>query len=150
MAADDADYAVDGDQGMNDYLQHERLSIGFGCSSRASSGDIIRLIEGSLDPIPSSTILATLDRRASIGEMVASKLGLSLLLFPASTLAVVAGTTTHSQLALAKTQTNNVAEASALAALGPSARLIVPQTKGDCCTCAVAALRIEVTPEVHS
>jgi cobalamin biosynthesis protein CbiG len=146
MATDDADYSVDGDQTVTDMIQHERLSIGIGCSSRACSDDVIRLIETSVDQIPSGTMIATLDRRASIGEIVASILGLRLVLFPASILANVAGVTTHSPLALSKTQTTNVAEASALASLGPSARLIVPQTKGRFCTCAVAALPITVRP----
>ena len=146
MATHDAHYAVDGDQAMTDAIQHEHLSIGFGCSSRACSADIIRLIEASLDPIPSGTTIATLDRRASMGEIVASKLALRLVLFPASTLAGVAGITTHSSVALSKTGTANVAEASALASLGSSARLIVPQTKGRFCTCAVAALPIRVHP----
>jgi len=144
MAAHDAYYAVDGDQAMTDTFQHEHLSIGFGCSSRACSDDIIRLIEAALDPIPPGTTIATLDRRASIGKIVASKLSLRLVLFPASALAGVAGITTHSSLALSKTRTANVAEASALASLGPSARLIVAQTKGRFCTCAVATLPIGV------
>ncbi|MDT7810555.1 MAG: hypothetical protein QOJ42_471 [Acidobacteriaceae bacterium] len=146
MATHDAHYTVDGDQAMTETIQHEHLSIGFGCSSRACSGDIIRLIEASVDQIPSDSIIATLDRRASIGEIVASKLSLRLVLFPASTLASVAGITTHSSFALSKTGTANVAEASALASLGPSARLIVPQMKGRFCTCAVAALPITVRP----
>jgi cobalt-precorrin 5A hydrolase len=146
MATDDADYSVDGDEAMTDMILHERLSIGIGCSSRACSDDVIRLIETSVDQIPSDTMIATLDRRASIGEIVASMLGLRLMLFPASILASVAGLTTHSSLALSTTRTANVAEASALASLGPSARLIVPQTKGRFCTCAVAALHITVRP----
>jgi cobalamin biosynthesis protein CbiG len=146
MATDDADYAVDGDQAVTDMIQHKRFSIGIGCSSRACSDDVIRLIEASVDQISSGTILATLDRRASIGEIVASILGLPLMLFPASILASVAGVATHSPLALSRTQTANVAEASALASLGSSARLIVPQTKGRFCTCAVAALSITVCP----
>jgi hypothetical protein len=144
MATDDADYSVDGDQAVTDSIQHERLSIGIGCSSRASSADVIRLIEASVDPIPFGTIIATLDHRASIGGIVASILGLRLVLLPASILAGVAGITTHSPLALSRTQTANVAEASALASLGSSARLVVPQTKGRFCTCAVAALPIGV------
>jgi len=144
MAAHDADYAVDGDQAMTDTIQHDRLSIGFGCSSRACSDDVIRLIEASVGQIPSDAMIATLDRRASIGEIVASKLSLRLVLLPASALAGVAGITTHSSLALSKTRTANVAEASALASLGPSARLVVPQTKGRFCTCAVATLPMKV------
>ena len=124
----------------------ERLSIGIGCSSRACSDDVIRLIKTSIDQIPFGALIATIDRRAAIGEIVASILGLRLVLFPASILANVAGVTTHSSLALSKTRTANVAEASALASLGPSARLIAPQTKGRFCTCAVAALPITVRP----
>lgn len=125
---------------MTDTIQSEHLSIGFGCSSRACSDDVIRLIEVTIDRIPSGTVIATLDRRASIGKIVASKLSLRLVLFSASALAGVAGVTTHSPLALSKTRTANVAEASALASLGPLARLIVPQTKGRFCTCAIAML----------
>lgn len=146
MATDDADYSVDGDQAVTDMIQHERLSIGIGCSSRACSEDVIRLIGASIDEIPSGTLIATLDRRASVGEVVASILGLRLVLIPASILAGVAGVTTYSTLALSKTRTANVAEASALASLGPSARLIVPQTKGRFCTCAVAALSLTEHP----
>jgi cobalt-precorrin 5A hydrolase len=135
-----------GDQAVTEIIQHQHLSIGIGCSSRATSDDVIRLIESSVGSIPSGTVIATLDRRASIGEIVASTLGLRLVLFPASTLASVNGITTYSSLALAKTRTANVAEASALAALGPSASLIAPQTKGRFCTCAVAALPIAGCP----
>jgi cobalamin biosynthesis protein CbiG len=146
MAAYDADYSMDGDQAVTEIIQHQHLSIGIGCSSRATSDDVLCLIESSVDSIPSGAVIATLDRRASIGEIVASILGLRLVLFPASILASVAGVTTHSPLAFSKTRTANVAEASALASLGPSARLIVPQTKGRFCTCAVAALPITVRP----
>jgi cobalamin biosynthesis protein CbiG len=146
MAAYDADYSMDGDQAVTEIIQHQHLSIGIGCSSHATRDDVLRLIELCVDSIPSGGVIATLDRRASIGEIVASILGLRLVLFPASILASVAGVTTHSPLALSKTRTANVAEASALASLGPSARLIVPQTKGRFCTCAVAALPITVRP----
>lgn len=146
MATDDAYYSMGGDQAVTNLIQHERLSIGIGCSSRACSDDVIRLIEASVDEIPSGTMIATLDRRALIGEIVASMLGLRLVLLPASVLASVVGVTTHSALVLSKTRTANVAEASALASLGPSARLIVPQTKGRFCTCAVAALPLTVHP----
>jgi cobalamin biosynthesis protein CbiG len=131
---------------MTHALQYERLSIGIGCSPRADSEDVVRLVKASIDPIPSDTILATIDRRASIGEAVASVLGLRLVLFPSSVLTEVAGITTHSPLALATAKTANVAEASALASLGSAASLIVPQLKGRLCTCAVAALRMAVEP----
>lgn len=127
---------------MTDPFQRRRISIGFGCSSRACSDDLLRLIEASIAEIPPGSMIATLDRRAPIGETVASILGLRLVLFPASVLANVAGTTASSSFALLKTQTANVAEASALASLGPSAQLIVPRQKGRFCTCAVASLPI--------
>jgi cobalt-precorrin 5A hydrolase len=126
---------MDGDQAM---IQH--LSIGIGCSSRASSDDVIRLIEAWVPEILPDSVVATLDRRASIGEIVATTLGLRLVLFPASTLAQVAGITTLSSVALDKTSTANVAEASALASLGPAARLLVRRQTGRFCTCAVAVL----------
>lgn len=129
---------------MTTETHQEPLSIGFGCSSRASSEDIVRLIQASLAPIPAGTTLATLDRRASVGRTVAGALGLRLVLLPASVLANVPGVTAHSSLALGKTQTANVAEASALASLGTSAHLILPQRKGRYCTCAVASLPLVV------
>lgn len=122
----------------------ERLSIGIGHSSRACSDDIIHLIQSSVEEIPAGSILATLDRRAAMGESVASILGLRLVLFPVNMLAKIAGTTSPSPLALSATGTANVAEAAALASLGPFARLLVAKTKGRFCTCAVA---VSNTPE---
>lgn len=146
MAAHDADYSMDGDQALTEVIHHRHVSIGIGCSSLATRDEVIRLIASSIDSIPSGTVLATLDRRASMGEVVASTLGLRLMLFSAKTLASVRGTTTYSSIALDKIRTANVAEASALAALGPSASLIAPQTKGRFCTCAVAAVSIAEGP----
>ena len=117
-----------------------RLSIGFGCSSRASSEDILTLIKSCVEEVAADTVLATLDSRSPMGEAVASLLGLPLMLFSASTLALVAGTTIESSLALRTSGTPSVAEASALAALGPKARLVVPRHTGRLCTCAVAVL----------
>lgn len=127
-------------------MQFQQLSIGIGCSSRAESEDVVRLVRAFIDPLPRDTLLATIDRRASIAIIVASVLGLRLILFPASVLASITGVTAHSLLALSKTQTANVAEASALASLGLSARLIVPKQNGRLCTCAVAGLPTTVLP----
>lgn len=146
MAADDADHAVDGGEAMTGAVRGEQFSIGFGCSTRATGDDVLRLIAAAIGPIPAGTTLATLDRRASIGGAVAAKLGLRLMLFPAATLAGVEDVTTRSLRALAETQTASVAEASALASLGPSARLVVPRVKGRFCTCAVAARPMEARP----
>ena len=140
MASDDADHAMDGDQALTATIQKERLAIGFGCSSRAESEEIVRLIRASVDPISQDSVLATVDRRASMGEIVSLSLGIRLVVFSASALSGIRGTTTVSPSALAHTGTSNVAEAAALAALGPTARLTVAQTKGRLCTCAVATI----------
>jgi cobalt-precorrin 5A hydrolase len=116
------------------------LSIGIGCSTRASSEEVIRLIRTCVSEIIPGSLLATLDRCAGMGEIVATTLGLKLILFPASTLAQVAGTTVASSVAAARTGTPSVAEAAALAALGSQSRLLVPRQIGQLCTCAVAVL----------
>jgi cobalt-precorrin 5A hydrolase len=144
MAPDDAHYAMDGDQAMIQRIKYARLSIGFGCSSGADSHEIVRLIKASIDPVPSNTTLATIDRLKSIGEVVSAILGIKLAVFPSGTLACVEGITINSSLVSARAGTPSVAEAAALASLGPDAHLLVAQTKGRFCTCAVAALPIEV------
>jgi cobalt-precorrin 5A hydrolase len=117
-----------------------QIAIGIGCSTRASTDDMLRLIRTCTSNTVPASIIATLDRRSAMGTFIAEALDLRLMLFPASTLAAVAGTSSHSGFALKTTQTPSVAEASALAALGPHARLIVPRQTGRFCTCAVAAL----------
>lgn len=125
---------------MNNTVHLDQFSIGIGCSPRADIEDVIRLVKASIDPIAPDTILATIDRRAAIAETVATNLGIRLVLFPATVLNKIAGTTAQSPLALTRTGTSSIAEASALASLGVSARLVVPLRKGRLCTCAVAAL----------
>ena len=100
----------------------QHVAIGFGCSSRATVEDVISLIERcSVETVPGS-IVATLDRCRSIGEAVAASLGLRLMVFPANVLTQIAGITSHSLLASAEVGTPSVAEAAALASLGPTAR----------------------------
>ena len=118
----------------------QRISIGFGASSRANCEDILLLIRESFPQLGSEAILATIDRRGEVGERVAMALGLPIVLLPASILSGIRGRTTFSDRALRIVATANVAEASALASLGPGARLIVPRRVGKLCTCAVAVL----------
>ena len=136
MALARTHHAMDGDKTMT-------LAIGFGSSSRATQHDILALIHSCLDPIPPNTLLATLDHRKLLAETVAEALNLRLTLFPAATLAQTAGTLTDSPIALANTGTANVAEAAALAALGPNAQLLTARRTGHLCTCAVAQLSEE-------
>ncbi|WP_429629496.1 cobalamin biosynthesis protein [Tunturiibacter psychrotolerans] len=115
-------------------------SIGIGCSSRAVASDVIQLIQLCVSEIAPDSVVATLDRCSSIAEAVAAVLGLRLVLFPASVLSHIRGVQSHSLLAASTVGTANVAEAAALASLGPAARLILPRQTGRFCTCAVAVL----------
>lgn len=115
-----------------------QLSIGIGCSSRASSDDVLDLIRTCVKEVIPGTILATIDSQARMGETVAASLSMPLMLFSASTLAQVHGVTHHSLIAMEKSGTASVAEAAALMALGPHARLSLPRRTGQFCTCAVA------------
>ena len=118
----------------------QHISIGMGCSSRAVAEDVIALISACVGEIVPDTILATLDSRSRMGEVVAAALGLRLMLFPASALAQVAGIATPSSIALRNAGTSSVAEAAAILALGASARLSLTRRTGRLCTCAVAVL----------
>ena len=135
MAPFDANYSMVGGEVMS-----IPCSIGIGCSSRATSSDVIQLIQQCVSEITPGGILATLDRCSNIGEAVATVLKLRLVLFPASVLAQVRGIKNQSLLAASRVGTASVAEASALASLGPTASLILPRQAGRFCTCAVAVL----------
>ena len=135
MAPVDARDAMECGEAMN-----HRVSIGFGATSRATCEDIVSLIQETFAELSPETILATLDRRAEIGGRVARSLGLQIVLLPASVLSDVRGVTNSSDQATQSVGTASVAEASALASLGVSARLLVPRRVGHLCTCAVAVL----------
>ena len=135
MAPVNAGYAMERGEAMN-----HRVSIGFGASSRATCEDVVSLIQKTFAKLSPETILATLDRRAEIGERVARFLGLQIVLLPASILSDVSRVTHSSNRAAQTVGTASVAEASALASLGVSARLLVPRRVGHLCTCAVAVL----------
>ncbi|ADW71225.1 cobalamin biosynthesis protein [Granulicella tundricola] len=115
-------------------------SIGIGCSSNATPEDILTLIHASIPTIFPATILATINRRAEIARTVAEALGINLLLYPAEVLAKIPSTLTTSQASLAHTGTPSIAEAAALAALGPLAHITLPRQTGHLCTCAVATI----------
>jgi cobalt-precorrin 5A hydrolase len=120
-----------------------RRAIGFGCSSRAKIDDVVALVRSVTDTSVRTdalvrTTLATHERRATFAQVVAARLDLDLVVFPAAALADVPGTLSTSALAAAHVGTANVAEAAALAALGPAARLVVAKRIGRYCTAAVA------------
>ena len=121
-----------------------RIAIGFGSTSAARVGDIVQLVYATFatlsDPTyrASTTVLATLDRRAAMAREIARILGCTVVTFDAQTLAAVDGTTTVSLHALASVGTASVAEAAALAALRPFGRLVAARMTGHNCTCAIA------------
>ncbi len=116
-------------------------AIGFGCSSDAALADVLELLHAMIGDARCITTLATLDRRAAMARAVATKLGLDVALFSAETLRTIAGVRTMSARASASVGTPSVAEAAALAALGPGAQLVVERRTGHRCTCALAELR---------
>ena len=118
----------------------ERCAIGIGASSQAARADVIELIRKSIDIIEQDALLATLDRRAEIASQVAGELGLKLVLLPAESLAGIRGVKTISARSSAATGSSSVAEAAALASLGPGARLVLERQVGNRCTCAMAVL----------
>lgn len=115
-------------------------AIGIGCTSDAAVGDVLELLDATVGDARDITMLATLDRRAAIARAVAAKLGLDVALFSAETLRAIPGVRTISARTAASVGTPSVAEAAALAALGPGARLVVERRTGRRCTCALAEL----------
>ncbi len=121
-----------------------KTAIGFGATSRATTADVVALITSACGPIDEGTLLATLDRRAPLARDVAREFGCEVVIFDAVELAPVAATSEHgaslvaSPRALETVGTPSVAEAAALAALGPNARLVVARRTGRGCTCARA------------
>ena len=136
METPNADYPM-----VRGEIMSMSCSIGIGCSSRAVASDVVELIQQCVSEIAPDSMVATLDRCSNIAEVVAAALNLRLLLFPASLLSQVRGVESYSFLAASRVGTTSVAEASALASLGPKARLIVPRQTGRFCTCAVAVLQ---------
>jgi cobalt-precorrin 5A hydrolase len=117
-----------------------RTAIGIGASSKAVAADILKLIRECVSVIAPGTVLATLDRRSEIASSVANTLGIDLVLLSADTLAKVQGVKTRSAASMSNTGSGSVAEAAALAAVGPDAKLVLERQVGTQCTCALAAL----------
>ena len=115
-------------------------AIGIGASSGAKLEDVLALIQATVGHVGARACLATLDRRADLAKQVADALDLELRLFPAERLAATPGTVTISSRSADAVGSPSVAEAAALAALGPSAWLAIPRKTGILCTCALAEL----------
>ncbi len=106
---------------------------GFGMNSRAT----VESLRAALDAAGPAEALAALPAHAALVAELARALGLPLI--PVASVAGIA-TPTQSPRSLAAHHTGSVAEAVALAAAGPGARLLAPRaTSADrCATCAIA------------
>lgn len=131
------------------------VALGVGCSSHASAGEMAAVVAEALEAAPSvrgtPTVVATVDRRrdhpavVALGDTdatgaLAAMVGdgvLPVVAFPSSLLADVDVATPSAAVAEA-IGTPSVAEAAALLAAGPGARLVVTKRKGTTATAAVA------------
>ncbi|KEQ51906.1 cobalamin biosynthesis protein [Sphingobium chlorophenolicum] len=102
------------------------IVAGFGFRQSASLASLEGALEGASGGTFVIDALATLDRKAAQLAPLARKLALPLIAIPADRLADQP-TLTHSPASLAAHGAGSVAEAAALAALGPEARLLAPR-----------------------
>ena len=123
------------------------IVAGVGCRKGASADDVGAVIADALARAGVSAaaldLVAAPERKA--GERgiaaAAAALGVPLVLVPSAELeAAGARVQTRSQRVLEMTGVPSVAEAAALAAAGPQARLIVPRIAAGTVTCALAAV----------
>jgi len=122
------------------------IVAGVGCRRGAPAPDIEAAIRTALQSagIAADALDAIATAQAKGAEagiaVAAEKLGVRVVLVPEAELKVAsARTTTRSERVLALTGVPSVAEAAALAAAGPSARLVSPRLVIGAATCALAA-----------
>ena len=113
-------------------------AIGIGCSTSAVPNDIVSLILATCSPLPDRFIIATLERRADIVQLVASEFHTRLVVLSLDQLKIATGLMTQSARSAAAASVGSVAEAAALIAAGVGSRLILSRQVGRRCTCALA------------
>lgn len=122
------------------------IVAGVGCKRGAPAPDIEAAIRAALeragiaaDTLDCIATIAAKEGEAGIAT-AAAKFGVTVVLVPDAALqAAGRHTETRSERVLALTGVPSVAEAAALAAAGPSARLISPRLVMGAATCALAA-----------
>lgn len=138
-----------------------RVAVGIGCSSTARAEEVTAAVAGALAdavatgaiagdvasgaiagagevlPCARSVVTATIDRRRDHPAVVAATAGRPLVSFPAGLLGLVE-VPDPSEAVAAAVGTPSVAEAAALLAAGPGARLVVGKQRGATVTVAVA------------
>lgn len=121
------------------------VTIGIGCMRGTAPSEVLELVQATLAEAKISptaiACVATIDRKQSEAaiDAVAARLGVKVQFFPAAELAVETRITLASDGVVASFGTPSVAEAAALLAAGPDAKLIVPKRRSAHATCAIAA-----------
>jgi cobalt-precorrin 5A hydrolase len=122
------------------------IAAGVGCRRGASAPDIETAIRAALAraniAADALDVIATIEaKRTEPGILAAAeKFGVSVVIVPEHELALASDRIeTHSYRVLTLAGVGSVAEAAALAAAGPSARLITPRLAIGPATCAIAA-----------
>ncbi len=119
-----------------------RVVVGVGCSQGASADDVRAVVAEAVAATEAAgadqpVALATIDRRADHPAVTAASDGVPVVAFPASLLAAV-DVPNPSGAVDDAVGTPSVAEAAALLAAGPGARLVVEKRRGPAATAAVA------------
>jgi cobalt-precorrin 5A hydrolase len=127
-------------------LVEAMIVAGIGCRKGASASEIADAIASALRQVGlERSAIAKIATSAAKGAepglaAAASSFGVPLVLVSQGDLAAVGSRTqTHSQRVMTLTGVPSVAEAAALAAAGPTARLIAPRIAVGPATCALAA-----------
>jgi cobalt-precorrin 5A hydrolase len=127
-------------------LDESMIAAGIGCRRGASAPDIEAAIRAALaraniaaDALEVIATIAAKSQEPGIAA-AAKKLGVAVVIVPQAELAAAGDRVeTHSARVLALAGVGSVAEAAALAAAGPSAKLISPRVAAGSATCALAA-----------
>jgi cobalt-precorrin 5A hydrolase len=127
-------------------LDQTMIVAGVGCRRGASAPDIeaaiqAALVRAGITAQALDCIATTAAKQSEAGiAAAATKFGVDVVLVTDAELQAAGGrTTTRSERVLALTGVPSVAEAAALAAAGPTARLISPRLVIGAATCALAA-----------
>jgi cobalt-precorrin 5A hydrolase len=127
-------------------LDETMIAAGVGCRRGASAPDIEAAIRAALAraniAADALDVIATIEaKRTEPGISAAAEtFGVSVVIVPEHELALASDRIeTHSDRVLTLAGVGSVAEAAALAAAGPSARLITPRLAIGPATCAIAA-----------
>jgi cobalt-precorrin 5A hydrolase len=131
---------------LDQSLDKTMIAAGIGCKRGTSAPDIEAAIRTALARAhitPAALdVIATIEAKSAEAGIrtAAEKLGVAVVIVPDSDLALAGDRVeTHSKRVLALTGVGSVAEAAALAAAGPAAKLISPRLVMGSATCALAA-----------